>query len=89
MAVATTLTPLPAAGAWVSLGAAAPLMLQAQGGPVEIIITAAGTPTAGSTGMTIWPNMPPFTTFSGAVSTGTVYAMSPVGGAFIIWSNAS
>lgn len=87
MAVATTLTPLPTAGAWVSLGAAAPLMLQAVGGPVKIFVTSGSAPATGSDGgMIIHPEQYPLTTFTSA---GVVYAMSPVGGAAIIWANAS
>lgn len=86
MAVATTLTPLPTAGAWVSLGAAAPLMLQAIGGPVHIFITSGSAPATGVSGIILHPEALPYNTFT---STGTVYAMSPVGGASIIWANAS
>jgi len=86
MAVATTFTNLPTAGAWVSLGAAAPLMLQAVGGIVEIAISSSGAPAAGTSGMSLAPGQPPLVTFT---STGTVYAMSPTGGASVIWANAS
>ncbi len=76
MAVTTTFISLT--NAWAALGAAAPLMIQAVGGRIEIYISSAGAPPAGSSGMLLYPGHQPFVTFTGA--TGTVYAMAPGGG---------
>jgi hypothetical protein len=72
MAVTTSFLPLT--NTWVALGAAAPLMIQPVGGPIEIFISSAGVPSAGSSGILLYPRNQPFITFTAA--TGTVYAIA-------------
>jgi hypothetical protein len=86
MAVATSFLPL--ANGWTALGLAAPLMIQAVGGPIEIVVSSTGAPAAGTSGMVLFPNTVPFVTFSSA---GTVYAMAAAGasGVGVIFANAS
>jgi hypothetical protein len=87
MAVATSFLPLT--NGWTALGLAAPLMIQAVGGPIKIVVSSTGAPAAGTSGMVLFPNTVPFVTFSSA--TGTVYAMAAAGafGVGVIFANAS
>jgi hypothetical protein len=86
-AVATNYVPLTSG--WIALGLAAPLMIQAVGGPIEIVISSTGAPGAGTSGMLLFPNTAPFVTFSS--TTGIVYAMAAAGacGVGVIVANAS
>ena len=83
MAVSTQVLQLSTA--WQSLGAAAPLTIQAQGGPAWVAF-GASPPAAGQLGIYLPDSGLPFTTFT---STGNVYVCSPTGTGRVIYANAA
>jgi hypothetical protein len=83
MAVSTQVLQLSTA--WQSLGVAAPLTIQAQGGTAWVAF-GSSPPPAGQLGIIIYDGGQPFTTFTSA---GNVYVCSPTGTGKVIYANAS